>query len=210
MSRTPRPGRVDQRVDDLVREAVGIGAQRRRRDDAHELPVAGDRVLARAERVQAAVEDRVGGGRDARERQHGAEPERAEHRQVEPAGRLGDVAERVRAGVAVVGGVGQLPRAARVQHDDEGPAVHPPDSGRARVSPSGDPRRDACRAGSWRRRRGRASPAASAGRSRPRAGAWRRCGAACAGSSCSRARPPRRSAGRSCRGPGASARCRGG
>ena len=45
------------------------------------------------------------------------------HRQVEPAGGLGDVAERVRARVAVVGGVGQLARAAGVEHDHEGAAV---------------------------------------------------------------------------------------
>ena len=52
-------------LDDLVREAVRVGAQRHRRHDAHQLPVAGDRVLARAERVQPAVEHGVRRGRDA-------------------------------------------------------------------------------------------------------------------------------------------------
>ena len=125
-------GRVDQLVEDLVGEAVGVGPQRHRRDDAHQLPVAGDRVLARAERVQAAVEDGRLGGRDALERQDRAEPEAAQHRQVEAAGRLGDVAERVGAGVAVVGGVGQLARPARIQDDDEGAAIHARDCVRGR------------------------------------------------------------------------------
>ena len=59
------------------REAVRVGAQRHRRDDAHQLPVAGDRVLARAERVQAAVEHGVAAtGGDALQRQDVAEPER--------------------------------------------------------------------------------------------------------------------------------------
>ena len=50
-------------------------------------------------------------------------PSALQHRQVEAAGGLGDVAERVRARVAVVGRVGQLARAAGVDDDDEG-ALH--------------------------------------------------------------------------------------
>ncbi len=125
-------GGVAQRVEHLGREAVGIRAQRDRRDDAHQLPVPGDRVLARAERVQAAVEHALRRGRDADERDDVAEPEPPEHRQVEPAGRLGDVAERVGARVPVVGGVRQRARAAGVDHDHEGPLAHGPDSGSAR------------------------------------------------------------------------------
>ena len=73
------------------------------------------------------MEDRLLGGRDALQRQDRAEPEAPEHRQVEPAGRLGDVAERVGAGVAVVGGVGQLARSACIEDDDEGAAIHAAD-----------------------------------------------------------------------------------
>ena len=40
------------------------------------------------------------------------------------ADRLGDVAERVRAGVAVVRGVGQLARSACIEDDDERAAIH--------------------------------------------------------------------------------------
>ena len=48
------------------------------------------------------------------------------------AGRLREVAERVRAGVAVVGRVGQRADAAGVEHDDERAAAHRvPQSGRA-------------------------------------------------------------------------------
>jgi hypothetical protein len=128
----PAAGRVDQLIEDLVGEAVGVGPQRHRRDDPHQLPVAGDRVLAGAERVQAAVEDGRLGGRDALERQDRAEPEAPEHRQVEAAGRLRDVAERVGAGVAVLRGVGQLARPACIQDDDEGAAVHARDCVRGR------------------------------------------------------------------------------
>ena len=39
-----------------------------------------------------------------------------------PEQRLGDVAERVGAGVAVLGTVGQVPRPTGIDHDDEGPA----------------------------------------------------------------------------------------
>ena len=67
-------GAVDQLLDDLLREAVGVGAQRHGRDRAHQLPVAGDRVLARALRVQPAVDDRVA-ARAARRR--AAAPSRA-------------------------------------------------------------------------------------------------------------------------------------
>ena len=86
--------------------------------------MAGDRVLARAERVQAAVDDGVRGGRAARQRERGAEAQPLEDGQVEPAGRLGDVAERVRPGVAVVGGVRELPGPAGVEDDDEGAPLH--------------------------------------------------------------------------------------
>jgi hypothetical protein len=126
------PGGVAQCIQHVGREAVGIRAQRDRRDDAHQLPVPGDRVLARAERMQAAVEHALRRRGDAGERDDVAEPEPPEHRQVEPAGRLGDMAERVRPRVTVVGGVRQGAGAAGVDHDHEGPLAHAPDSGSAR------------------------------------------------------------------------------
>ena len=68
--------------------------------------------------------DGVRGGRAARERQRRAEAEPLQHRQVQAARGLGDVAERVGARVAVVGGVRQLARAAGVEDDDEGAPSH--------------------------------------------------------------------------------------
>ena len=64
--------------------------------------------------------DRIVDRRGAGQRHDVAEPEARQHRQVEPAGGLGDVAERVGPGVAVVGAVGQLARAAGVYDDHEG------------------------------------------------------------------------------------------
>ena len=61
-------------------------------------------------------------------------PSAAERRQVEAAGRLGDVRERARTRVAVLGGVRQLAGAAGVEHDHEGPAWHGRDSVSARAA----------------------------------------------------------------------------
>ena len=72
--------------------------------------------------MQPPVEDGVRGGRDPGEGQDRAEAERTEDGQVEPARRRGQVAEGVRAGVAVVGGVGQRAGAAGVEHEHEGAA----------------------------------------------------------------------------------------
>ena len=85
------------------------------------------------QRVQPAVDDGRVRGRAAAQRERGAEPEALEVREVEAARRLGDVAERVRPRVAVLGGVGELPGAAGVQDDDEGAPVH----GRRNASAAG-------------------------------------------------------------------------
>jgi hypothetical protein len=105
--------------DHLGREAVGIGRARLARDDAHQLPVAGRRVLAGPERVQAAVERRRARRRDALQRQDRAEPEPLHPRQLQTAGQLGQMGERGGARVAVVGRVGQRARADGVEHDDD-------------------------------------------------------------------------------------------
>jgi hypothetical protein len=65
-----------------------------------------DRVLARSERVQSPVHHALRGRLHAHERQDVAEPERLQDGQVQPAGRLRDVLERVGALIAVLGGVG--------------------------------------------------------------------------------------------------------
>jgi hypothetical protein len=80
---------------DVRREAVGIGRGRLLGDDAHELPVARRRVLARSEGVQAAVDRGLVGRRHAVDRGQRAEPEATEHREVQPADGAGEVAERV-------------------------------------------------------------------------------------------------------------------
>ena len=95
-------GLVHERVDDLVREAVRIGRKRRRGDDPHVLPVAGRRVLSGRELDETAGDrGRARLRRATLERHHVAEPERLEVREVEPADRVGDVTERVRALVTV-------------------------------------------------------------------------------------------------------------
>jgi hypothetical protein len=98
---------VHERVDDLVGEAVRIGRERRRRDDAHQLPVAGRRVLPLRALEQAAGDGRrVRLRRTALERLDVAEAERLEIREVETADGARDVAESVRPLVTPVGGVG--------------------------------------------------------------------------------------------------------
>jgi hypothetical protein len=80
--------------------------------------VAGGRLLARPERVKSPVHDRVGGRRHALDRDDRAEPEPFQRRQVEAAHPLGQVAQRVGAGVALVEvGVGQGSHPAGVEHD---------------------------------------------------------------------------------------------
>ena len=99
-------------------------------------------------------------------------PRRAERRQVQPAERLGEVAERVGAGVAVLGGVGQRAdadrrrgrrrtrgsRARRVdlQRLDERPEDRAVDAARSRASP----RRRRRRSRRPSRRRGSSAPGA--------------------------------------------------
>ena len=82
------------------------------------------------------MEHRIGGGRDTRQRQDRAEPQPPQRREVESAGRLGEVSERVGARVAVVGGVGRRAGPARVEDDDEGPAAHERRRGRGSVTRS--------------------------------------------------------------------------
>ena len=70
------------------------------------------------------MQRRRGGRRHALQRQDAAQPETPEHGQVEPADGFGEVAERVRAAVAIVAGVGQLAGAAGIRDDDERPPAH--------------------------------------------------------------------------------------
>ncbi len=115
---TPRAGRVHERVDDVVREAVRVRRKRLRRDDAHVLPVAGRRVLS-----LRALEETAGDGRRARLRRAAlelldvAEAERLQARKVEPADRARDVAERVGSLIAVLVGVRQLAGTDGIKHD---------------------------------------------------------------------------------------------
>ncbi len=108
-----------QSPDDPGREAGRIGGQRASGHDAHELPVARGGVLARTERVQAAVEGGRVGRRYAFERDDRAKPKTFERRQPQAPDSPGEVPERVRSRVSVVRGVGKRPRTARVEDDDE-------------------------------------------------------------------------------------------
>ena len=77
-------GGVHERVDHVVREAVGIRRQGLRRDDAHHLPVTERRVLPLGTLEQAARHrGRTRHRRHALERSDVAQPERLHRRQVE-------------------------------------------------------------------------------------------------------------------------------
>ena len=117
-------GRLLERGDDVVGKAVWVGRQRRRRDRAHELPVAAGRILAVALRREPSVQRGRSGRRNALQRQDAAQPEAPEHGQVQAADRLREMAERIRTAVAVVAGVGQLTSAAGIRDDDERPPAH--------------------------------------------------------------------------------------
>jgi hypothetical protein len=73
--------------------------------------------------VEPPVDHRVGRRRHPLDRDDVAQPQPLERRQLEPADALGEVAERVRAGVAVVPGVRQLAHSAGI-HDDDGRTCH--------------------------------------------------------------------------------------
>jgi hypothetical protein len=97
---------------------IGIGPKRVLHDEAHHLPVAGDGVLSR--RALGHATPRAGGRRFAA--RHRERPEEAEPVEVrQPRRRIAeDVAEGVRSGVAVLGGVGELADAEGVADDDDG------------------------------------------------------------------------------------------
>jgi hypothetical protein len=120
----PAPARrvADDRQHRLG-EAIGVCRRATRGDEAHQLVVAGRRVLARPQRVQAPVEHRRGRRRHTEQRTDAAEPQRTEGRQIQAAEMLGEMAERVGVRVAVVVGVGQRADPAGVDHDHEG-ATH--------------------------------------------------------------------------------------
>jgi hypothetical protein len=110
---------------DVGWEAVRVRRQRGGGHDAHELPVPGRRLLARPERVQPAVDHRMLGRRYAEQWDDRAQPEPAEHREVEAADVLGQVRERVRPLVArVLAGIWKRADPAGVEHDNEGAAAH--------------------------------------------------------------------------------------
>ena len=75
------------------------------------------------ERVEAPVDHRIVGRRDPLDRDDRAEPEALERGQIEPADPLGEVAERVRAGVAVRVSVRQRADSTGI-HDDHGRTRH--------------------------------------------------------------------------------------
>jgi len=104
------------------REAVRIGRERLRGDHAHQLPVAGGGILARRDFHQPAVTGaRAPGRRHAGDGVQVAQAQSGKVRHVQPADRAGQIPERVRAGVAVGGGVRRPAHAQPVQHDENGP-----------------------------------------------------------------------------------------
>ena len=116
------PGAVHEGIDHLVGEAVRIGREGHRRDDAHQLPVPRRRVLA-----FRPLEQPTRDGRGARlrgapfERLDITEPERLEIGQVEAPDRTSDVPQRVRAFVSPLGRIWQRTRADGIEHDHTGP-----------------------------------------------------------------------------------------
>ena len=115
---TPRPVRCMNGSITSCGKPCGYVGNGVRRDDAHQLPVAGGRVLALRALEQAAGDrGRTRLRRAALERLDVAEPERLEVRQVEAADGARDVAERVGALVPVLGCIRQRSRAHGVEHD---------------------------------------------------------------------------------------------
>ena len=105
----PQTGGVLERAHDIRRETVRIRRQRLRRHDAHQLPVPGRRLLARPERAKAPVDRRADHRGDAQDRHDRAQPQPLQRREPKPADLLGQVRERVRAGVAVRAASGSSP-----------------------------------------------------------------------------------------------------
>ena len=109
---------MHERIDHVMREAVRIRRHRLGRHDAHQLPVAGGRVLSLRTLPQAAGDRRRARLRRASEqRLDVAETESFEIRKVQSADRARDVSQRVRTFIAVVGGIRKLARADGVEHD---------------------------------------------------------------------------------------------
>ena len=109
-------GAADEFLDDLRRKAVGEGQKRPLGDDAHNLPVADDGVLAAGGGGAAAV----GGQRllpliKWLQALDGAEPQFAEVRNLQIGVRLQHMGDGRRAGGVVLIGVGQRADAGRVQ-----------------------------------------------------------------------------------------------
>jgi hypothetical protein len=114
---------VGERIDDLERKSVRVRRKGLGGDHSHQLPVACRRVLP-LRAFEKPSGDRGGSRlrRTAFERLDVPEAERLEVREVEPADRLRDVSQRVRAGVAVVGRIRQLSCPDGVEDDDARPA----------------------------------------------------------------------------------------
>jgi len=110
---------VHERVDHIVREAVRIRRHRLRCHDAHQLPVAGRRVLALRPLDQATCDVRRAGLRPTTfERLDVSEAEPLETREVDAADRARDPSEPFRALVTAFRRIGKLSRAIGVEHDD--------------------------------------------------------------------------------------------
>src|SRR5687767_115642 len=104
----------------LRRKPIGIGGEGSAKADAADLPVPGRAVLPRRRRAHAPP-------RAARRPApihplqwcNTAEPERFQLRKVEPPDGAREIAERVAAGISVIGGVGRRPNANAVEHDHD-------------------------------------------------------------------------------------------
>ncbi len=114
-------GLVGELLDHLEREAVRVGRHRLGRDDAHELPVAGRRVLALGALEQPSRDGRRAGLRRAPfQVRDVSEAKRFQVGDIEPTDRTSDVSERIGAFVAVFRCVRQLSRPNRVEHNHAG------------------------------------------------------------------------------------------
>ena len=108
-------------ADQVRGKSVGERRKRALEHEAHQLPVAGHRILAG--RSLAHPSERRGGRRRRRvilQRDDAGQAERGERRDVQMDVR-GEVAERVAARVAVGGGVGQFADPDAVEDDDDDP-----------------------------------------------------------------------------------------
>ncbi len=115
-----RPGPPFEIVKQFAGKPLGKKRERPIQNDAHQFPMAGDGVLApRSFRHAPPGSPRRRRGGHAAHGNDVSQPKLLQVRQFQPAATFGDVAQGVRADIAVFGGIGKRADADRVQDNEE-------------------------------------------------------------------------------------------